>query len=185
MADTQALVNAQAAAGKTVEQTRRSISNPFSLSIRDSDSMLMCKLGDAEPVEIGVMTATKHGNRSGYIVLREGVALNTGGAEKAQATRSDAAYYGLRNLLSRAATRDIDPKSREANETLRVVAQKNEQRANVAETQARVMAGLMRGDLSGFTIADLDTLDTELVKALPANFKATLAKAIKALGESK
>lgn len=170
-ASTQALVQQQSNAGKTAEQTRRSVSNPFTFSIDDAGK-LMLALGKGSPVEIGLMQDCGSGK---YIVVREGTPLNQGGADKAQTGRSDAAYYAVRNLLSRAATRDIDPATREAVSTVRAVAEQATKRADAAEMRAATLSALMRGDMTGITPEMCATLDPALVAALPADKQELLA----------
>lgn len=170
-ANTAVLVAAQAAGQKTAEQTRRSVTNPFTFSIADGGK-LMLALGKGAPVEIGLMQDCGAGK---YIVVREGTALNQGGADKAQTGRSDAAYYAVRNLLSRAATRDIDPATRESVSTARAVAEQQTKRADVADTRATVLSALMLGDVSKITPEMAATLDPVLVAALPEEKRALLA----------
>lgn len=170
-ADTAALVTAQESAGKTAEQTRRSVTNPFTFSITD-EGALMLALGKGKPEEIGRMQDCGGGK---YIVIREGTPLNKGGASMAQVGRSDAAYYAVRNLLSRAATRDIDPATREAVSTVRAQAEQATKRADAAEMRAATLGALMSGDMTGITPAHIATLDPALVAVLPPDKQALLA----------
>lgn len=170
MADTQALVNKQAGE-KTAEQARRAITNPFTLAITEA-GVLTCAMGKQKPVEIGQMVSVGGGK---FIVEREGTALNKGGASMAQVGRSDAAYYALRNLLSRAATRDIDPVTKESAQKASEKVAASETRATVAERRFAVLTGLQLSDMTGITPADVALLAPELVARLPEDKQALLA----------
>lgn len=164
-AATAALVTSQANAGKTAEQKRRTVTNPFSFRIVDGNVFLdVASVTGEATVVVGRIEDKGAGK---FVVTREGVSLSKEGS--AQTGRADAVYYGVRNLLSRAATRDIDPASRESVSTAKLVAEQQTKRADVAEMRAATLAALMKGDMSGITLEMAQTLDPALVAALPAD----------------
>lgn len=178
---TEALVTKQTAPA-SAEATRRAVSNPFSLGITETNDLFMDVTGMSEhhglvPVRVVIGSMNAVGNGKFY-VTREGVPLNKGGESTAQTGRADAAYYGLRNLLSRAATRDIDPVTRAAVADVKVKLESETSRADAGEARAKVLAALMLGDMTGVTPAMVATLDPALVAALPAD-KVELLTSVK------
>lgn len=144
-ASTQALVSAQADE-RTAEQRRRAVSNPFAVEASVGGDVVLVVDGQYRSV-IGTL---EHHPR-GYLVRREGVSLAK--ADTYQATIEGACYYGLRNLMSRAASRDLGEKSAGAVASATERAVKAEARVSAAEAQNRVLMGIMMG--SAFAKADV------------------------------
>lgn len=179
---TAALVEKQEAGDKTSEQTRRSVSNPFAWEIGEKGEVLLHLVDGGKrvgKVQVGIMTKAQGVQGAGYVVLREGTSMSKAGT--AQATRADAAYYAVRNLLSRAANRDIDPTQREAS-TLKAAVEAQTVRGDTAERRGALLGALMTNNaeaLATFTKADVLLLDEALVKAMPADKRALLQAIVK------
>lgn len=138
-ASTQALVEAQKQEA-TQEQKRRSVSNPFAWRVdagADGVRSVVLVCGGHD-VTLGVLHEVAG---KGFQVLREGTNLAKG--DTAQATIAAAAYYAGRNLLSRAATRDLEESTRASVTTANERAKAAESAKSQAECQMRVMQGVM------------------------------------------
>ena len=162
---------------RTIEQRRRAVSNPFAFSRAEVDGAdcILLSLGGQQPVVLGQLRDVPG---KGVQLTREGSNLAQG--DSVMPDVQTAAYYGGRNLLSRAAKAAFG-EGKQATATL--TAQVKSQ-ASVIEAQAaqqRVVMALMgSGELLA---ADIRLAGTEWAQEtaskLPAALKAKLVAALR------
>lgn len=167
--DTQNQLVASQTAAATAYQRRVAVANPFALRLAGQALHLALVEGGKQVGEcyIGELVPAKGvGGVDGYIVEREGVSMSKHGT--AQTNKVDAAYYALRNLMSRAAERDLGEAKVEA-ATLKQKLTESDKKAEQATAQTAFFAAIMSGNgLDAYTQADATRyVDDALRGALP------------------